>query len=356
MRQIPHHTRRGRSRSSRAGRRRPGRRCPPAPPLPAQAAPAAKAQPATRVLQEYLTDTWKSFVAMTDEDTGLPADNVGGDLDPADRSGYTSPTNIGAYLWSTVVARDTGLISQGRGAQRGSRRRIDIDRPSSRSTRRRACSTTGTTRRPATKLTTWPVNGDPVYPFVSSVDNGWLATGLLVAARADGQVRRRRGRHPHADGLRLLLQRGRGRAAGAGGRSAARSAAASGSTRRRAARRCCSYPRPATAPVYYTCHHYGAFNTEPRMASLPRHRRRPDPGRSTTSGPCAPSRRICDYTLDRDHADRRVGQPRGRRRVRGHAALPRHEDRPDLGRQHVRGADGAAVRARGEVGPDARGA
>ena len=40
---------------------------------------------------------------MTDETTGLPADNIDASLDPATRSGYTSPTNIGAYLWSTVV-------------------------------------------------------------------------------------------------------------------------------------------------------------------------------------------------------------------------------------------------------------
>ena len=31
--------------------------------------------------------------------------------------------------------------------------------------------------------------------------------------------------------------------------------------------------------------------------------------------------------------------------------LPRHAHRPELGRQHVRGADAAAVRARGDVGP-----
>ena len=39
---------------------------------------------------------------------------------------------------------------------------------------------------PATgaKLTTWPEGNDnPVYPFLSSVDNGWLATGLLAVAR-----------------------------------------------------------------------------------------------------------------------------------------------------------------------------
>ena len=30
----------------------------------------------------------------------------------SDRSGYTSPTNIGGYLWSTIVARELGFISK----------------------------------------------------------------------------------------------------------------------------------------------------------------------------------------------------------------------------------------------------
>ena len=42
-------------------------------------------------LLEYATDTWASFEAMVDPATGIPADNVDGDLDPASRSGYTSP-------------------------------------------------------------------------------------------------------------------------------------------------------------------------------------------------------------------------------------------------------------------------
>ena len=65
-----------------------------------------------RQLRAWAADTWRSFEALVDEETGLPDDNIGGDLDPADRGGYTSPTNIGAYLWSTVVARDTGLIDR----------------------------------------------------------------------------------------------------------------------------------------------------------------------------------------------------------------------------------------------------
>lgn len=39
------------------------------------------------------------------------------------------------------------------------------------------------------KLTTWPVDGSPVYPFLSSVDNGWMAAALLMVANAVPQLR-----------------------------------------------------------------------------------------------------------------------------------------------------------------------
>ena len=144
--------------------------------------PTAAAEPA--VLDTYLRDTWKSFTAMVDPGTGLVSDNVGGDLEGSTRAGYTSPTNIGAYLWSTTVAKDTGLIGR-----KESRARInqtldtlatlEIHEPS-------GMFYNWYDPKTGAKLTTWPEgNHDPVYPFVSSVDNGWLATGLLVAARAE---------------------------------------------------------------------------------------------------------------------------------------------------------------------------
>lgn len=40
----------------------------------------------------------------------------------------------------------------------------------------------------ATKLTGWPGSGDPVQPFLSSVDNGWLAAALMVVRTADPSV------------------------------------------------------------------------------------------------------------------------------------------------------------------------
>src|SRR5215212_3337264 len=58
----------------------------------------------------YARDTWAGFVAMTEEDTGLPADSLSSD---GTRSVQTSTTNIGAYLWSTVVAERLGIIGHG---------------------------------------------------------------------------------------------------------------------------------------------------------------------------------------------------------------------------------------------------
>ena len=46
--------------------------------------PAAAADTAGRdTLERYARDTWHSFVAMVEPSTGLPADNIGGDLAPA---------------------------------------------------------------------------------------------------------------------------------------------------------------------------------------------------------------------------------------------------------------------------------
>lgn len=206
------------------------------------------------VLTEYLKDTWRSFDAMVVPSTGLPADNIGGDLSPASRSAFTSPTNIGAYLWSTVAARDTGLISAA-----DARRRMAQTLEAVAGLETHEASgmfynwydpTTGE------KLRTWPENGNVVKPFLSSVDNGWLATGLLLAARAEPAVAER------ADRIRRTMDFGcyynpaenqiRG---GFWDEDPHESAPVKG-----------DYCEMGTE-VWYTGHHYGAFNTEPRMAS-----------------------------------------------------------------------------------------
>lgn len=224
---------------------------------PASAAAGAVTPDATgaaraAVLRQYAADTWRSFAAMVDPGTGLVADNIGGDLDAGDRAAYTSPTNVGAYLWSTVVARETGLISAGQARGRVARTletlgRLEIHEPS---------GMYYNWYDPATgaKLTTWPVDGSPVHPFLSSVDNGWLAVGLTIvadevpelAARARALLGRMDFGYYYNPAERQI-------------RGGFWVQAPPG----------CSVPGNYRGgpEVYYTCHHYGAFNTEPRIAS-----------------------------------------------------------------------------------------
>ena len=226
-------------------------------PRSAEKAAAAKPGGDKKVLKKYLADTWKSFEAMAVPATGLPADNIGGDLSPKSRSAFTSPTNMGAYLWSTVAARDTGLISKAE-AQRRMARTIDSI---GRLERHEPSGMFYNWYDPATreKLYTFPESGDPIKPFLSSVDNGWMATGLLLAARAEPSLAKK------ADAIRNDMnfgcyyneaeQQGGQIRGGFWDEDPNDAAAVVG-----------DYCGMGT-DVWYTGHHYGAFNTEPRIAS-----------------------------------------------------------------------------------------
>ncbi len=138
------------------------------------------------VLQRYARDTWASFVAMTDPNTGLPADSLKVD---GTQSAQTSTTNIGAYMWSTLVAEELHIISHEEAVER-----LDRTLHSLETMERHQPSgqyynwydhTTGA------KLTYWPPTGAPITPILSSVDNGWLATGLHVVANSVPELRAR---------------------------------------------------------------------------------------------------------------------------------------------------------------------
>ena len=142
------------------------------------ALPAAAKSPST-TLRGYAADTWRSFEMMLNPATGLPSDNVSAERV---RARYTSPTNIATYLWSTIAARDLGLISP-----RQARARIDRTLTTVASLDRHERSgqffnwydpDTGQV------LTVWPTNGNRVYRFLSSVDNGWLAAALIMVGHA----------------------------------------------------------------------------------------------------------------------------------------------------------------------------
>ena len=267
------------------------------------------------------TDTWTSFEAMADPDTGLPSDNIGGDLDPATRSAYTSPTNIGAYLWATVVARDTGLI----GAAEARHRMKQTIHTVAGLEQHEPSGMFYNWYDPATgaKLTTWPENGNPVYPFASSVDNGWLAIGLLVAARADKKVAHA------ADKIREAMDFGYyyNPAEGVRKDPADTSTPVGGQIRggfwveppgdgvhdpgqlRRRPRR---GRRLLHLPPLRRLQHRAADRV------LPRHRVRADPAAATTSAPSAPSRPACDWSWTETRPTGEWRSYLGDRRVRGH--------------------------------------
>ncbi|MCM0620148.1 glucoamylase family protein [Nocardioides bruguierae] len=205
-------------------------------------------------LEKYVADTWHSFEAMVDPATGLPTDNIGGDLTAASRAGYTSPTNIGAYLWSTVVARDTGLITADEARERMSQTLETVEGLQ----RHEPSGQFYNWYDPATgdRVDVWPDDGNEVKHFLSSVDNGWLATGLLVTEEAVPALAE------EAHDLRTSMDFGcyynpaenqiRG---GFWDEDPDNDAAVLD-----------DYCDMGT-DVYYTGHHYGALNTEPRMAS-----------------------------------------------------------------------------------------
>ncbi|MDY7089999.1 MAG: glucoamylase family protein [Actinomycetota bacterium] len=212
---------------------------------------AAPAHSAPDPLRTYAKDTWRSLTAMTDPATGLVADNIPGDLSAP--AAYTSPTNIGGYLWSAVVARSLGIIKPREAEQRVSR----------------TLDTLATLKHhdasgmfynwydPHTGavLTVLP-DGSAVTPFLSSVDNGWLAAGLQVVQGAFPSLRTKAARvldrmnfgfyfNPAATspiGTRGLIRGGFWDTEPPG----------------------CSVAQDG---VWFTCNHYDITVTEPRMAT-----------------------------------------------------------------------------------------
>ncbi|MFC5832711.1 glucoamylase family protein [Nonomuraea insulae] len=131
-------------------------------------------------LHRYAKDTWRSMAAMVEPATGLPADKVTGDLKT--RAKITSPTNVATYLWSTLVARDLRLISAHDAAARAGRvldalARMERNTPTGQYYNWYDPATLQLARA-------FPDSGDPIRLFASSVDNGWLATALMMVRNA----------------------------------------------------------------------------------------------------------------------------------------------------------------------------
>ena len=150
--------------------------------------PLSTAQQAS--LMAVARDTWKFYGPDVDQATSLPMDNItfaGGSSAPTSYGRYTSSANIGVYLWAVVSARDLGLISESQARARLTATLTEV------SHLKRFDgflyqwydTTNG-------KVLTNPGQGDctettPTFDncfFVSNVDNGWYASGLIVVRQA----------------------------------------------------------------------------------------------------------------------------------------------------------------------------
>jgi hypothetical protein len=151
-------------------------------------APGAPASASEDVLERYAADTWRSFDAMTDPRSGLPADILAAD---GTRSVQTSTTNIGAYMWSTLVAREIGIVGRRETVERLSRTIASLERMERHEPSGQYFNWYD--HRTGQKLTTWPPTGAPLTPILSSVDNGWLAVGLRLVEREVPELSHRAG-------------------------------------------------------------------------------------------------------------------------------------------------------------------
>ncbi len=146
------------------------------------------------VLYNIARDTWNFYRADVDPHTHLPLDNLGYTNNQVTvRGAYTSAANIGVYLWAVVSANDLGLIS----------------RREARSEIAATLTEVSHLKRDNGFLYQWydTTTGDvilnpgqadcsteptPTFDncyFISNVDNGWYASGLVIVRSAMPELR-----------------------------------------------------------------------------------------------------------------------------------------------------------------------
>lgn len=137
------------------------------------------------VLAAVARDTWRFFADDVDPTTHLPLDNLG----PGDaRGGYTSAANVGVYLWSVVAARDLRLISSRQAEQRVSATLRTVARlQRSHGFLYQWYDTSSgqvISKQDGVDCAAQPRPAQNNCFFLSAVDNGWYASGLVVARQA----------------------------------------------------------------------------------------------------------------------------------------------------------------------------
>ncbi|QHE51501.1 DUF3131 domain-containing protein [Pontibacillus sp. HMF3514] len=172
--------------------------------------------------------TYRYFEDFTNDNTGLTYDAVRMNNDDLNEKKYTSPTNIGMYMMSTISADEMGIIS-----------------------RKEAVAKIEKTLDSLEDMKTWnglfynwyyTKDGSLMTDwgqFISTVDNGWLSAGLIVVGQAYPELNDQTSSIVDSMDYSTLYTPEVGQMRG-------------------------GYDVEAGS---YTAHHYGAFYTEPRVAS-----------------------------------------------------------------------------------------
>lgn len=135
-------------------------------------------------LMQIARDTWSFYAADVDPNTHLPMDNFGAN----GKGTYTSASNIGVYLWAVVAAYDLGLVSrsQAHSLAQATLTEVKSLKRSDGFLYQWYDTTTGDViRNPgeADCSTETTPTTDNCF-FLSAVDNGWYASGLIVVRQA----------------------------------------------------------------------------------------------------------------------------------------------------------------------------
>jgi hypothetical protein len=140
-------------------------------------------------------DTWKFYAADVDPGTHLPLDNLtfaGGSATPTAYGRYTSASNIGVYLWAVAAAQDLGLISRPRARDLAEATLTEVTR-----LKRYDgflfqwydTSNGNVLSNPGQADCTGTTPAFDNCSFVSNVDNGWYASGLIVVRQSLPELR-----------------------------------------------------------------------------------------------------------------------------------------------------------------------
>ncbi|TKD70875.1 glucoamylase family protein [Pseudalkalibacillus hwajinpoensis] len=182
----------------------------------------------SKQLKAISKKTYCYFEDFTNEETGLPYDAVrmkDGEISPQD---FTSPTNIGMYYMSTVSAEEIGIISREEAVSRIQTSLETLEEAE----KWHGLFYNWYYTKDGSLMTDW---GE----FISTVDNGWLSAGLIVAGQAYPELNDQTSKLVDAMDYSTLYDPEVGQMRG-------------------------GYDVKTES---LTAHHYGAFYTEPRVAS-----------------------------------------------------------------------------------------